>query len=77
MDCQHWFKEAGPCRECLLKEVERLKDESLKLAKAISFIDPKVKNLREALEIHKPPTCREHDACKSIYDDKALKEVKP
>ena len=29
--------------------------------------------LREALERHRPPTCREHDACKSMYDNEALK----
>ncbi len=37
MDCQHWFKEARPCRECLLKEVVLLKkvveDQAYEIAK--------------------------------------------
>ena len=40
-----------PCRNCLATEVERLKAENIKLAKASAFINPEVTKLREALEV--------------------------
>ena len=45
MNCTHWFKEAGPCRLCLLDEVKRL--EVKLLAVTEEFEDYKLNQLEE------------------------------